>query len=69
MKNISHPSIKTIQDTFLVKKEFKIEEGKVERVNKVLRNINSRKATGLDKIPPKIVKMSANTIDSHLTKN
>ena len=59
--------IKAIQDTFPVKKEFKIEEAKVEQVNKILRNINSRKATGPDKIPPKIVKMSANIIDSHLT--
>ena len=50
-----------------MKKEFKIEEAKVEQINKILRNINSRKATGPDKIPPKIVKMSANIIDSHLT--
>ena len=63
----NHPSIKAIQDTFPVKKEFKIEEAKVEQINKILRNINSRKATGPDKIPPKIVKMSANIIDFHLT--
>ena len=62
-----HPSIKAIQDIFPVKKQFKIEKAKVEQVNKILRNINSRKATGPDKIPPKIVKMSANIIDSHLT--
>ena len=63
----NHPSIKAIQDTFLVKKEFKIEEAKVEQINKILRNINSRKATGPDKIPPEIVKMLANIIDFHLT--
>ena len=62
-----HPSIKAIQDTFPVKKQFKIEEAKVEQVNKILRNINSRKATGPDKIPLKIVKMLANIIDCHLT--
>ena len=62
-----HPSIKTIQDTFPVKKEFKTEEAKVEQINKSLRNKNSRKATGPDKIPPKIVKMSENIIDPHLT--
>ena len=62
-----HPSIKVIPDTFPGKKEFKIEKVKVEQINKILRNINSRKATGPDKIPPKIVKMSANIIDSHLT--
>ena len=50
----NHPSIKAIQDTFPVKKEIKIEEAKVEQVNKVLRNINSRKALGPYKTPPKI---------------
>ena len=50
-----------------MKKQFKIEEARVEQVNKILRNINSRKTTGPDKLPPKIVKMSANIIDSHLT--
>ena len=32
-----------------------------------MRNINSRKAAGPDKAPPKNAKMSANIIDSHLT--
>ena len=63
----NHPSIKAIQDTFPVKKEFKIEEAKVEQINKILRNINCRKATGPHKIPPKILKMSANIVDSHVT--
>ena len=42
----NHPGIKAIQDTFPVKKQFKIEDLKAEQVNKILRNINSRKATG-----------------------
>ena len=63
----NHTSIKAIQDTFPLKKEFKIEQAKVEQINKILRNINSREAAGPDKIPPKIVKMSANIIDFHLT--
>ena len=66
-KYINHPTIKAIQDTFALKKQFKIEEAMVEKVNKILRNINSRKAPGPDKIPPKIVKVLANIIDSHLT--
>ena len=57
----NHPSIKAIQDTFPVKK------AKFEEINKILRIKNSRKATGPGKIPPKIVKMSANIMDSHLT--
>ena len=49
-----------------MKKEFKIEEAKVELINQILRNIYSGKATGPDKISPKIVKMSANIVYSHL---
>ena len=63
----NHPSLKAIQDNLPVNKEFKIEEAKIEQIDKILRNINSRKATGPDKILPKIVKMSANIIGSHLT--
>ena len=42
----NHPRIKAIKDTLPVKKQFKIEEAKVEQVNKILRKMNSRKATG-----------------------
>ena len=49
----NYPSIKAMQDTFPVKKEFKIVEAKAKQVNNILRNINSRKATRPDKIPPK----------------
>ena len=45
-----------------MKKEFKIEEEKVQEVNKILRNIDSRKATGPDKIPPKIVEVLSTLI-------
>ena len=63
----NHPSIKAIKDTFPVKKQFKIEEAKIEQINKILGNMNSRKATEPDRIPLKIVSMSANIIDSHLS--
>ena len=59
----NHPSIKALQDTFPVKKESKIEEAKVQQVNKILRDTNSGKITRPDKIPLKIVKMTANIID------
>ena len=38
----------------------------IEEINKIIKELDPKKATGLDKIPPKIVKMSANIIDSHL---
>ena len=52
-----------------MKENFKIKEAKIEQVNKILRNINSRKATGPDKIPPKTVIMSANFINSYFDKH
>ena len=45
---------------------FDIPTAKIEDINKIIKNINPKKATGPDKIPPKIVKLSANIIDSHL---
>ena len=50
-----------------MKKEIKMEEVMVEQVNRILRIIDSRKATRPNKIPPKSVKMSTNIINSHLT--
>ena len=41
---------------------FDIATAKIEGINKIIKNINPKKATGPDKIPPKIVKI----IDSHL---
>ena len=45
---------------------FDIPTAKIEDMNKIIKNIKPKKATGPDKIPPKIVKLSANIIDSHL---
>ena len=46
--------------------KFDIPTAKIDDINKIIKNINSKKATGPDKIPPKIVRLSANVIDSHL---
>ena len=45
---------------------FEIPKAEVSDVNKLLKNINIKKATGPDTIPPKLVKLSANILDSHL---
>ena len=45
---------------------FDIPTAKMEDINKIVKNINPKKATSPDKIPPKIVKLSTNIIDSHL---
>ena len=44
---------------------FDIPAAKIEDINTIIKNINPKKATGPDKIPPKIVRLSAN-INSHL---
>ena len=36
-------------------------------MNKIIKDINQKKATGPDKIPPKIIKLLANIIDLHFT--
>ena len=45
---------------------FDIPTAKTEDINKIIKNINPKKATGPDKIPPKIVRLSVSTIDPHL---
>ena len=37
-----------------------------EQINKIIKKLNPNKGTGPDKIPPKIVILSVNIIDSHL---
>ena len=37
------------------------------QTNKIIRELNVKKATGANKIPSKIIKLSANITDAHLT--
>ena len=39
----------------------------VLEINKIIKGLNPKKATGTDKIPVKIVNLTASVIDSHLT--
>ena len=61
----NHPSIETINKICTKKENFDIPTATTEEINKIIKELDPKKATGLDKIPPKIVKMSANVIDSH----
>ena len=46
---------------------FDFPTAKVEDINKIIKSLNPRKATGPDGIPVKILKIARNVIDSHLT--
>ena len=48
------------------KNRYSIPSATAEQINKVIKRLNPSKAIGPDKIPPKIVILSANIIDSHL---
>ena len=64
----NHPSIKLIKDNVLSEDEdFNIELVTVVEINNIIKDLNSKKVTGHDKSPVKIVKLAANVIDLHLT--
>ena len=46
--------------------KFNLPKAQVSEINELLMSLNTKKATGPDSIPPKIVKLSANVIDAHL---
>ena len=61
-----HQSILEIRKNLKMTENLKISKAEVSDINKLLKNINIKKATGPDVIPPKLVKLSANIVDSHL---
>ena len=61
-----HQSIETINKICTKKENFDIPTATTEEINKIIEELDPKKATDLDTIPPKIVKMSADVIDSHL---
>ena len=64
----NHPSIKLIKDNVLSEDEdFTIELVTVVEINNIIKDLNTKKVTGPDKRPVKIVKLAANVIDLHLT--
>ena len=63
--NRKHQSILEIRENLKLSETFKIPKAKVSNISNLLKNINIKKATGPDTIPPKLVKLSANIADSH----
>lgn len=51
----------------LQKDSFHFADALLRDVNKTIRDINSNKANDPDKMPSKLVKLSADVMDAHLT--
>ena len=62
-----HPNIISIENEFRPTADVNIKAATVDQINKIIRILDAKKATGPDKIPVKVVKMSAYIIDKHLT--
>ena len=62
----THPSIVEIKKNINIAEKITIKEATVSNINILPKSVNTKKATGPENIPPKLVKLSANVIDSHL---
>ena len=63
----NHPSIVSIKNKFPPTTELNIKAVTVDHINKLIRSLDATKATGSDKIPVNVVKMSVYVVDKHRT--
>ena len=63
----NHPSVSKIKCNQNEILNFDFPTAKAEDINKIIKSLNPRKATGPDGIPVKILKIARNVIVSHLT--
>ena len=63
----NHPSINQIRKECSNPKIYSFPEAKKEEINILIKRLNPKKATGPDGIPLKIIKLSADVIDKHVT--
>ena len=59
-------SIEEIKKNINIVEKLTLKEATISGINTLLKSINTKKAAGPDNIPPKLVKLSPNIIDSHL---
>ena len=64
----NHLSIKQIQENFQHQHIPSIPYTTTEEVKKLLKEVNAKKASGFDKIPPKLVKLAAGVLAAPLSK-
>ena len=64
----SHPSIKAINENNQSLEPFNIPQPQLSDIQKILKNINTKKSSGPGMIPPSLVKMCSEVIDQPLLK-
>ena len=62
----NHPSVVKVKETFKNAGNFELPKASRKGINKIIKSLNSKKATGPDKIPPKLIKLAANIIACHI---
>ena len=62
----NHPSVVKIKETYKHFGNFDLPKASPKDINQIIESSNSKKATGPDKIPAKLVKLAANIIDCHI---
>ena len=63
----NHPSIQKIKSLFNTDSKFDLPKPTAKDINKIVKSLDTNKATRPDGIPTKFVQMSANVIDCHLS--
>ena len=63
----NHPSIQKIKSVFNTDSKFDLPKPTASDINKIIKSLDTNKATGPDGIPAKFVQMSANVTDCHLS--
>jgi hypothetical protein len=66
-KHKDHYSVKLIQDNVTVQDNFNFSHTSEHQVHYIIKNLNTKKSTGFDNIPPKIIKYSIDYLVPFLT--
>ena len=65
--NNDKSTAETIEHIQIENNDFNIKATSVGQINKIIKGLKAKKATGPDNVPVKIVKLAASVIDSRLT--
>ena len=63
----NHPSIQKVESVFKTDSKFDLPKPTASDINKIIKSLDTNKATGPDGIPAKFVQISANVIDCQLS--